>query len=726
MNKDVFTIQDYQKEKPFSSFLSGVAGPMGIPMWAFYVNRGQLVSSFGVTNKNGSIMEFYPANLAYHYVAKMGFRTFIKIQGEVYEFFLETNKGQSLAIRKDQIQICEHNEKIGIEVKVTYFTLPNERLAGLVRKVEVIKHNKDLGEIELIDGLAQILPSGIDYGAYKAVSNIMQSWMSSLHEDGYVFYKLRSSTGDSAEVSDVNHGNFMMTRGLDDLVYISDYKAIFDEDTSLTTPYIFINHSVEEIKKLNQTHVNQVPCAMIATNLKEYRKVFYTLIGFAHEQSTIEVIKKTIDYAYFEQKEIENRRLHELLVKPIYTQTANNMLDGYFEQCFLDNVLRGGKPLILDTMEGQIAYYIYSRKHGDLERDYNFFHLEPSFYSQGNGNFRDVLQNRRNDLFFEPQIHDFNLWQFVSLIQADGYNPLSIEGIMFKFEGDFSVYDQKTQELLKKEFTPGLLATHFDKQDQDIDLMMRAVLKQSKVVFKANFSEGYWEDHFTYIYDLIESYLSIYPDYLVKLMFDRKYMFFKSPVDVLPRSEKYVITHEGKIRQYGAIHHRNQPSEWLKNKDGLVEVNLFGKLLILVLNKFGHLDPLGIGLSYEANKPGWNDAMNGLPGLFASGVSEAIELLKMVKFLREVIHMHPNQKVIILENVEKLMDAYLKIEANTLFDAWNQRSEALEVYRQALKEDQFTLKYESKYFDVVLALIEQKMEEGLEKAKKIDPMYPTY
>ncbi len=35
-----------------------------------------------------------------------------------------------------------------------------------------------------------------------------------------------------------------------------------------------------------------------------------------------------------------------------------------------------------------------------------------------------------------------------------------------------------------------------------------------------------------------------------------------------------------------------------------------------------HLDPESKGLMYEGGKPGWNDAMNGLPGLFGSGVSE--------------------------------------------------------------------------------------------------------
>ena len=51
---------NYQVKKPFSSFLSGVSGKNGIPMWAYYINRGQVISSFGLENKNGSMMEFYP------------------------------------------------------------------------------------------------------------------------------------------------------------------------------------------------------------------------------------------------------------------------------------------------------------------------------------------------------------------------------------------------------------------------------------------------------------------------------------------------------------------------------------------------------------------------------------------------------------------------------------------------------------------------------------------
>ncbi len=46
-----FIINDYNSTKLFSSFFPGVAGKNGIPMWVFYVNRGQCIASFGIESK---------------------------------------------------------------------------------------------------------------------------------------------------------------------------------------------------------------------------------------------------------------------------------------------------------------------------------------------------------------------------------------------------------------------------------------------------------------------------------------------------------------------------------------------------------------------------------------------------------------------------------------------------------------------------------------------------
>ena len=73
-----FIFRFYDRSRPFSSFLPGIGGLFGIPMWVFYTNRGQGVTSFGVESKDRPIMEFQPANKAYQLTASLGFRTFLR------------------------------------------------------------------------------------------------------------------------------------------------------------------------------------------------------------------------------------------------------------------------------------------------------------------------------------------------------------------------------------------------------------------------------------------------------------------------------------------------------------------------------------------------------------------------------------------------------------------------------------------------------------------------
>ena len=40
-----------------------------------------------------------------------------------------------------------------------------------------------------------------------------------------------------------------------------------------------------------------------------------------------------------------------------------------------------------------------------------------------------MIQNRRNDVTFNPRVGSFNIEMFLSLVQADGYNPLTVEAV---------------------------------------------------------------------------------------------------------------------------------------------------------------------------------------------------------------------------------------------------------------------------------------------------------
>ena len=80
----VYRLENYGKKSAFASFLPGISGVRGIPIWCYYVNRGQCIACFGVENKDHAIMEFSPAHQAYQTVKKTGFRTFVKKNGRVF------------------------------------------------------------------------------------------------------------------------------------------------------------------------------------------------------------------------------------------------------------------------------------------------------------------------------------------------------------------------------------------------------------------------------------------------------------------------------------------------------------------------------------------------------------------------------------------------------------------------------------------------------------------
>ena len=719
-----FTSQTYQKQKPFAGFLPGIAGKQGLPMWVFYVNRGQAITSFGVRDKNGAITEFYPANLAYAYVHQQGFRTFIKLKNEVYECFQEKNLSQTLSVDAHQIILEETITSWNIKVRITFATLPNMPISALMRKVELINLDKQTKDFTIVDGLSQMLPAGIDYGGYKAISNLLQSWMEVEEADNHVFLKLRASTADSSEVKAVEEGNFYAYFGLNKFKYLYDYKAVFAQDSAFNTPYQLINHDFEGVSKQIQAPVNQVPSAFVVASIAlKDQQTFYGLFGYSQQRPQLIKLLQGMNAKTIEEKFFENQQVVEALTKEIKTETAMPMFDSYLQQCYLDNILRGGYPLTFKTLDGDVGYHIYSRKHGDLERDYNFFSIEPSYLSQGNGAFRDVLQNRRNDLYFHPESGRTTIAQFASLLQADGYNPLSIEGIQFTFAGNGEEVSSIFSSILKGEFTPGQIANLAGQQGLPVIPTVEKILSQSHYHFKATYGEGYWGDHFTYFIDLLETYLDIFPDHM-KLLLNEKHAYFVSPAGVLKRSEKYVLKN-GKVRQYHAVHHDHQlpPRGWLKLGNGeTLKTTLLAKLITLVTNKFAQLDPEEFGLMYEADRPGWNDAMNGVPGLFGSGASEMFELKRLLIFLTKL----PLENTVVIAPMVDLIEALLAIKDSTLFNRWQARMKALETYRDALTQP-LTLKTLS--VEVIQQFLQQAnatLTQSITRLQTLNPIPYTY
>ena len=770
---NTFMIENYDRMAPFSSFLPGVAGVKGIPLWLFYTNRGQGVTSFGVHNKDNAIMEFNPANTAYENTTTKGFRTFLKVNGTVYEPFAgyDEESSRTFFIKENAFWIEDVNKAIGIKTTVKYFLMPQETYGALVRKVTITNESSSDITLEALDGIAKLIPYGIKNSDYKEMSNLLRSWTDLLNVDkGIPIYTMRASSEDKAEAgaAEIKDGYYYLSIINGAVVPpIYDNDAVFGPDTTLISPVYFKEHTLKEIKAYPQVFANRIPSGFTPYEgtLKAGESLqIHTLIGHTNSEDEINQLStRILAPGYLEQKEEEAMTLVTGYTADAKTHTSNPLFDQYIEQCYLDNFLRGGYPFTFLQKEGaNKVVHLFSRKHGDPERDYNFFSTAGEYYSQGNGNFRDVNQNRRNDVFFHPEVGDFNVKTFFSLIQADGYNPLEIRS------STFSVLPEKQSDLdallskaakseddknalnsfVKGRFTLGEVINGIFRKNItlaiDEDDFLQNLTELCTQNIEAKFGEGYWSDHFTYNFDLVEDYLRIFPDKKDEFLYNNStYRFYDSVEKVMPRSEKYVES-DGKVRQYGALKkdiaksHREDFDEegtnWLKDVNGnIIEVPLFTKMLFLAAIKFATLDPEGMGLEMEGGKPGWNDAMNGLPGLVGSGMAETMELERIVNFLETEVdpakdYSLPEEiAVLIKETADKLV-AYKNGQLSE-FAYWDAVSTIRENYRDKVwltmtgKEETISGQELKDY----ITNAHEKILKGIQKAKEFgNGLMPTY
>jgi hypothetical protein len=662
-NDNGFVIEQYNDRPAFAGFLPGIAGVMGRPAWVFYVNRGQAVASFGVRNKDGAFLEFYPADKAYQLTPSRGFRTFLKLADgdrilthEPFQRGAGQEVNQRLYITPHEVGVEEINPRLGFRIRADMFTLPEAPVAGLVRRVEVVNTSGMARTIEIVDGLPQVLPYGLNQWGVKFMSRTSEAFMRVEGvEQNLPFYRLKVWPSDTPQVEPVIPGNFFagFLNGVRSRVLV-DPEKIFGLAGDFSRPERFF--SDERLDFDNQVAANRTPSAFQAMTLELLpgeSQVFYGLYGHAPSLPVLEQFLAEIDKdGYFETRREMNRRLVEGLTQQAFTATAQPLFDAHVRQCYLDNGLRGG---FSTEVAGGARLYLFGRKHGDLERDYNDFLLQDTPFSEGNGDFRDVLQNRRMDLFFDPALDAKNIRYFFNLIQPDGYNPCSLRNSRFTVEAPQSwahYFDRfpSLEGLLARPFKYAELWQALQGAADNSESIIKEILAQAQEVEDAEFDRGYWSDHWTYLVDLLVSYEAIFPERLAGLFLKKTYTFFDPTHFVLPRSGKYRVTPKG-VRQYGALQASAEKIALIKSrlqrryqvrsrggKGEIVYTTLLGKILTLVANKLSSMDPFGVGIEMEADRPGWCDALNGLPGIFGSSVNETIELKRLVNFTLKVLN----------------------------------------------------------------------------------------
>lgn len=700
-----FIVRDYDARSTFSNFLPGVAGVFGKPVWSFYVNRGQALASFGLASKDFPIMEFNTANKAYQVTPYVGFRTFLegtrsghKSKEDGVSFLMEpfsptyskvegvdddSKPDRTMYVGTNEMEIKEVDNVHGVTTSVNYFVLPEEDFAALVRRTTFTNTGDDDLTLSALDGLAKIEPTGgkLQWGL-KNIGRTLEGWMGVYHANddlGLPYYRMSTEPSDTASVKIEKAGHYCIAfiDGDEDLLpIVYDTDKVFGFSTTLQEPNGLRKSTIEKIVSNPQFGDAKTSSAFAAaqkvTLAPGESVTINSVYGQAEDIKELPKIAKVVTKKKFITKKFERARdLMNELTSSVETHTASKLFDGTIKQNYLDNSLRGGMPVILGELDADArssnadedprlkVYHVFSRIHGDLERDYNDFNIDPTYFSQGPGNYRDVAQNRRNDVVFSPRIGSAVVRQFLSYIQADGYEPLTVEANAYQIvdanqasrvagiiAADIGNSTKVVKDILAGGiFRPGQMFTLFDQlnvtlkvsQQRAIDEIMSIATETPMAVY----GSGYWADHWEYYLDLIEAYTSIYPDGEESLMYDTELRYFFSTATVKPRSQKYVedYTFDGKTKHILQLDATDFDTEKVKEQEafrnvttGLVanEANwqrtggpgsgraftspAISKLFLLGAMKFSMRDAYGMGVEYEGGRPGWNDAMNGLAG----------------------------------------------------------------------------------------------------------------
>jgi hypothetical protein len=762
-----FIMRSFDRFKPMASFLPGVGGQWGVPMWSFYVNRGQGIATFGVENKDGGFLLFQSAEKAYTYTPYVGFRTLVKGKredGTAFEsqpFFPQSDSDPDTTARRDmyignnEMEIEESDPATGIRTNVLYFTAVDETFPALVRRVTFTNEGSSSVDLEVVDGLAKLEPAGTQILQIETIGRTLEGWMHVYNfgegQRTAPFFHLVTAPADTADVVQIKEGHFAAAYvegegGL--LPMICDQQLVFGTDTTLAVPRRFFSNSnqpagssIAELTSAPQSITSRTPAAFAAATLKLKPGESKTInLVYGHspdlEGYLATILPKISAKAFVASQHLASQELGKVLTKRASMRSAIPQFDNYVSQNYLDNLLRGGMPFELGATEGVAPkiYHTFSRIHGDLERDYNNFVIEPSFWSQGPGAFRDVAQNRRCDVLQLPSVGDFNVRQFFSMIQADGYNVLTVNTQFFRIPNPADVDAlaakvaapssvAKMKEILAQPFRPGLLFKNISQsqvetlvpKEELLDLVTAKAEQVPAGQYKVasvgvQGQNGFWVDHFTYLLDLITNFVAVYPDKKEYMLFDSDPIpYYISPVRIVNRTEKNMIVTAEKIRQYDAFAMSPAKAAQLETmtkepgfcgdaggsgfwqrtaKGGVMKVSIIAKLVTLCATKFSIMDPLGMGVEMEGGKPGWNDAMNGLPALFGSEMPSAYELHELIDFVGVSVD-EASREVTMPEEVGGLLTS---IEANlaalssgklSSFEYWDKAHDAVEAYRSA-------------------------------------------
>ncbi len=525
---------------------------------------------------------------------------------------------------------------------------------GFVRTATLTNRGDASVSVDLIDGLRNVLPYGLDPSIYLPLGNLSNAYKrSELIEPDLrlAVYTLESLLTDRPEPAEALRATAVWSVGLEDVAVSLDPNAVraFDMGvgdvgrrlvTGLPGAY-FLTGTLDLDPGQSRTWHIVADVALDHGALAERRR---DLRSLADPQ---------VDIAESERR--ASRSLVEIMARADALQcTGDEIATAHHFSNVTYNVMRGGVPLdgyrvdmraftehlegrnaqvaarhgeMLATLDGTIERsdlmrrlsetddidlvrlgheylpFSFSRRHGDPSRPWNTFSIRVTDadghpVTSYEGNWRDIFQNWEATCMSFPQYLPDIVSVFVDASTPDGFNPYRItsEGI------DWEVLDP-------------------DDPWSNI---------------------GYWGDHqIVYLLRLLELTERYLPGAIGELLGVARFTYADVPYRIVPYDRlvldpKSTIEFDEDAAQRTGERVRSVGADGkLVWRDGSIHhVTLVEKLLVPALAKLSNFVPGG-GIWMNTQRPEWNDANNALVG---NGLS-MVTLYQLRRYLDHVRHL---------------------------------------------------------------------------------------
>ena len=664
-NESYFKISNHDQMRPF--FMSIVSDANH---WLFISSNGGLTA--GRKNPAYALFPYYTEDKITESADITGSKTIFQIHTKentlIWEPFSIRN-GDKYAINRNiyknifgnKIIFEENNLDLGLTFRYQW---NSGKIYGFIRKAELINNSGNNYQINLLDGIQNIMPYGVPNDLQSSTSNLVDAYKRNELEPnaGIGIYALSAIIVDRAEPSEALKANITWSVGLDNPEYLLSSLQLkdFRRKKKVRTEYDIkgekgayfvsadialppkaeqkwtivanVNQSQSQIIRLSKTiRQNQKILNEIQKDIDSGTKSLIQLVAASDGlQFTADKLQNTRHFSnvlfnimrggiFDDNYRIEKNDYINYLKKANKNVLRRNgdifeSLEDSFTQSDLKNLLTNNGDADLMRLSLEYLPLKFSRRHGDPSRPWNQFNINTQSEVDGSkildyeGNWRDLFQNWEALAWSYPEFIEGMILKFLNASTFDGYNPYRVTKDGFDWE-------------IVEPDNPWSYIGYWG------DHQIIYLLKFLEIIDKhqpGKLQEYFDKDWFVYaaVPYIIKPYEQILENPKDTIEFDVQW-------DHLIRENRALLGADGALLTDGS-------------KD-IYRVNFMEKILATVLAKVSNFIPEA-GIWLNTQRPEWNDANNALVGNGVSMVT-LYYLRRFMKFFQRILVDSPIESV---------------------------------------------------------------------------------